>query len=128
MTISAGKLRHRVRIEKQDYFYDSNGEVIQDQNTGAVPMQWVEVDTVWAAIEPVSAREFIQSQSMQSQITARITMRYRDGLTADMRLVHLFNGAPRKIYNPQAFLADRESGLEYLTVPCSEGTGEGNNN
>lgn len=127
MSIEAGRLRHRVRIESYDDVRDSSGEVIQDEVTGAVSQEWVEVATVWAAIEPLSAREFLQSQSMQSQITARITIRYRDGLNAAMRLVHVRTGRDDVIYNPHAFLADKESGLDYLTIPCSQGTGQGNN-
>lgn len=102
---------------------DSNGEPARDEQ-GATLRDWVEVATVWAAIEPSSAREFIQSASMQSQITARIVIRYRAGLNAAMRLVHLVDGVPGKIYDPEGFLADKESGLEYLTIPCSEGVSD----
>jgi SPP1 family predicted phage head-tail adaptor len=125
MSLEAGALRHRVRIEEYVELLDSNGETIQDETTGEVVREWQEVATVWAAIEPVSAREFVQSQAMQSQISARTVMRYRDGLHAAMRLVHLRTGRPDVIYNPHAFLADKDSGLEYLTIPCSTGTGEG---
>jgi SPP1 family predicted phage head-tail adaptor len=125
MSLEAGALRHRVRIEEYVELLDSNGETIQDDTTGEVVREWQEVATVWAAIEPVSAREFVQSQAMQSQISARTVMRYRDGLHAAMRLVHLRTGRPDVIYNPHAFLADKDSGLEYLTIPCSTGTGEG---
>lgn len=125
MSVDAGSLRHRVRIERYDYLLDSNGETIQDPETGEVSRAWTEVATVWAAIEPLSAREFIQSQATQSQVTARIVIRYRDGLYASMRLVHVRTGRPDVIYNPAAFLADKESGLEYMTIPCSQGVGEG---
>ena len=121
MSIEAGRLRHRIRIEQLVDLLDSNGQVIQNNDTGEVSRAWVEVATVWAAIEPLSAREFIQSQAIQSQITARIVIRQRDGLDASMRLVHLRTGRADVIYNPHGFLADVESGLEYLTVPVSTG-------
>lgn len=124
MSIEAGRLRHRIRIERYEYLRDSHGEVVQNPITGEVSQAWVEVATVWAAIEPLSAREFIQSQATQSQITARIVIRYRDGLDAAMRLVHLRTGRPDVIYNPAGFLADKESGLEYLTIPCSQGVSD----
>lgn len=123
--LDAGKLRHRVRIERYTAQRDSAGEVIQDQHTGAVTMFWEEVVTVWAAIEPLSAREFIQSAATQSQVTARITIRQRDGLDASMRLIHVRTGRPEVIYNPVAFLEDLASGLEYMTIPCTRGVGEG---
>jgi SPP1 family predicted phage head-tail adaptor len=124
MTLEAGRLRHRVRIEQLENLLDSNLEVIQDE-TGQVAQEWAEVATVWAAIEPLSAREFTESQAKQSQIVARVVIRYRDGLNAAMRFVHVRTGRDDVIYNPHGFLADKESGLEYLTIPCSQGTGEG---
>lgn len=62
----------------------------------------------------------MNSQSTQSQVTARITIRARAGLTASMRIIH--NG---RFYNPEGWFADPDSGLEYLTAPCREGTNEG---
>ena len=121
MSIEAGRLRHRVRIEQLTYVLDSHGDQYQDPETGESRSEWVEVATVWAAIEPLSAREFIAAQSTQSQITARIIIRYRDGLDASMRLVHVRTGRPDVVYNPAAFLPDVDSGLEYLTAPCSTG-------
>lgn len=124
MSIEAGRLRHEVRIEKLENLLDSNGEVIQDESTGTVAQAWVEVATVRAAIEPLSAREFIQSQATQSQITARVIIRFRDGLNAAMRLVHVRRDRDDVIYNPHGFLADKESGLEYLTIPVSAGVSD----
>ena len=37
-----------------------------------------------------------------------------------MRIVH-----KTKIYNPAGFLADPDSGLEYVTVPVTQGVNEG---
>lgn len=120
MSLKAGRLRHRVQIQEYVAQTDTAGDVIQDPQTGEVAKTWTTVATVWAAIEPLSAREFIQSAASQTEISARITIRYRAGLTADMRLLH---GA--KIYNPKGFLADPDSGLEYMTIPCSQGVNLG---
>lgn len=125
MSLEAGKLRQRVRIERLTNDLDSNGLVIQDPQTGEVERSWQAVDTVWCAIEPLSAREFIQSAATQSEITARLTIRYRADVLPDDRLVHMVNGVEGKIYNPAGFLADKQSGLEYLTMPCSEGVNQG---
>lgn len=116
----AGTLRHTVRIESYDYVRDESGEVIQDPVTGETSQQWVEVATVPAAFEPLSAREFIAAQAGQSKVSVRIVIRYRDGLNAAMRLVHVRQGLPDVIYNPAGFLADKTSGREYLTIPASE--------
>lgn len=113
MTLAAGRLRHRIDIQKP--------KQIQDTTTGELRTVWQDVATnVAAAIEPLSVREFIAARQMQSAVTARITIRHRDGLTAQMRIIH-----GSRIYNPQGWLADPDSGLEYLTAPCSEGVNDG---
>jgi SPP1 family predicted phage head-tail adaptor len=111
MALAAGKLRHRVTIQEQVETRDSSGDVL---------IEWEDFAVVWAAVEPLSVREFISAQSMQSQIVARITVRYRDDLTATMRILHRDS-----VYNPQGWLPDPESGLEYLTAPCSAGVNDG---
>lgn len=116
MTIEAGRLRHRVKIQRPVQTQDSNGDMITE---------WQAVATVWAAIEPLSARELIQSQAMQSQIVARVVIRYRDGITASMRLVHSRTGRADVIYNIHGVLPDLDSGLDYLTLPVSAGVNDG---
>lgn len=108
MKLNAGRLRHRVRIEKPI--------VTQDPETGELVEAVQVVGTVFAAIEPLSAREFIAAQSTQSQITARIVIRFRSGLTPDMRLVDVATGTA---YNPHGFLPDPTTGRDWLTIPCS---------
>lgn len=125
MTLAAGRLRHRVLIESLENVLDSNGEVVQNPDTGEVATQWVAVAEVYAAIEPLSAREFIQSQATQSRIEARIVIRHRPDLNPSMRLVHMVNGVRGKVYNPAGFLADPDSGLEYFTIPVSTGVSQG---
>lgn len=111
--VEAGKLRHRVQVQAQ--------AEIRDPATGAMEILWVNVGVpVWASIEPLSAREFIQSASEQNKITARITMRHRNDLQPSMRILH------RGItYNIAGLLPDKDSGLEYITIPVSYGVNDG---
>jgi SPP1 family predicted phage head-tail adaptor len=118
MSLAAGKLRHRIRIERQIVSRDADG--VQQ-----ISWEPVHTGTLAAAIDPLSAREFQAAGAAQSQASGRITIRYRHGLAASMRAVHVRNGADGAIYNIQGVLADRESGLEYLTLPVSEGTNDG---
>ena len=113
MGIEAGKLRHRVTIESRT---DQ-----QDPTYGGITPRWtVAHENVMASIEPISAREFIASDAKQSQIIARITIRYKPDITAKHRIKH-----GSKIYNIEGVLTDKDSGVEYLTLPCSEGVNEG---
>lgn len=117
MTLRSGKLRHRINIETP----------VETQNTGTgedageMTTEWqVLHESVPASIEFLSAREFVAAQSVQSKIVARVTIRYRDGLTPQMRIIH-----KGKIYNPEGWLPDLDSGLEYLTAPVAQGVNEG---
>lgn len=113
MTTIAYKLRHRIRIERPGYE--------QDSVTGEMVLSWELVaEKVPAAIEPISAREFIAAQAAQSAVTARIVIRRRDGVDATMRIIHR-----GRIYNIHGVLPDPKSGLEYLTLPCSMGVNDG---
>lgn len=101
----AGRLRHTI-----DILQSSSA---QDPTTGAVTELWnVIASNVPASVEPLSVREFIEAQSTQSEITARIVIRYREGLDASMRIRH-----GSRLYDAAGFLPDPHSGREYLTIP-----------
>lgn len=112
MSIAAGRLRHKVTIQRRVDTQDSNGDMVTEWETvhSKVP----------ASIEPLSAREFIAASANQSQIVARIVIRHISGLDASMRIVH-----GSTIYNPAGFLPDLVSGREYLTIPVTTGVNEG---
>lgn len=112
MPLYPGKLRHRITIQQPG--------TTQDPATGETLTTWGDVATVWADFAPASAREFIQSQAVQSEITARFTIRHRDDVDATMRIS--YRG---KLYNIEGVLPDNESGLEWLTLPVSEGVNDG---
>ena len=73
----AGELRHRVVIQSKS--------ASQSATTGEVTYTWAEVDTVWAAVEPLSEREFISGPAELQQVNTRILMRYRADVTSEMR-------------------------------------------
>lgn len=112
MSIAAGKLRHKVVLQ--------SFTTTVDMTTGDRVQAWVDVGAIWSAVEPLSGREYIAAAATQSKVAARITIRYRAGVTATQRIVH---GA--KVYNIEAVLADKASGREYLSLLCSEGVGDG---
>lgn len=111
-------LRHRVNIQDVTY--------TQNPDTGEMTPTWTTThSTIPCGIEPLSAREFIQSKAMQSETSVRITLRHRDGLTSQQRYVGVCGCHSGRIYNPQGVLEDTKSGRHYVTVPCSEGVNEG---
>lgn len=111
-TLDPGQLRHRVELQKKI--------VAQAAGSGAEQVVWEKVADLWAKVEPISARDFIQGQAVQSQISTRIIIRYRNDVDPTMRILHR-----GKVYNIRGVLADNQSGLEWLTLPCSTGTNDG---
>jgi SPP1 family predicted phage head-tail adaptor len=108
--IAAGKLRHRITIQQP--------AITQDAQTGEITEGWSTfAANLPAAIEPLSARDFIQSAAMQSEITTRITVRYLAGIKPAMRIVDAATGS---IYNIRGVLSDKDSGRAYITMPCDE--------
>lgn len=110
--MQAGRLRHRITIQLlQSTQNDSNGNF--DDSWMAFAVDWP------ADVHPLSGREFLAAGAEQSEVVARITIRYLDGVKKAMRVLH---GA--QVFNIHAVLPDPKSGREYLTLMVSE-VGEG---
>lgn len=75
----AGRLRHRITLERPPTAADELGEP-----DGA----WVEVATVWAAVDPLTARELLAGGQVEHACTHRVRMRWLSGVTSAMRVVH----------------------------------------
>ena len=111
MTLAAGRLNKRVLLQSP--------MVTQDSGMGAVETEWWDEAEVWAAIEPLSVKDFISAAANQSQVTARIVLRYRDDIRPDWRVSH-----GGRIYTISGILRDADSGTEYLTLAVSEGVNQ----
>jgi SPP1 family predicted phage head-tail adaptor len=65
-----------------------------DQDAAGQPVEgWMNLiatgdGKVWASVDDVSGREFLAAGAEQARVTTIITMRYRDGVTAAMRVLH----------------------------------------
>jgi SPP1 family predicted phage head-tail adaptor len=75
-----GRLRHKVSIQQP----------VETQNTyGAPEVAWANVATgVWVGIEPLRGREFFAAKQVNSEIEARVVMRYRSDVKAKYRILH----------------------------------------
>lgn len=102
-----GELRHRVSIQKKRITEDELKQ--QTEN-------WADIATVWASIEPLSGREYFSARQENSEVTTKITIRYRRDITADMRVV--FDGKILEVLsviNPQEW-------CKSLVLMCREVT------
>ena len=105
-----GKLRHRVRIQAYTAGRDS---------FGAEEPAWTDVATVWASITPVSGKEYFASAQTNAEVSTKVTMRYRSGITPKMRVVF---GA--RIFEIISALNFEERGVE-LNLMCKESVPDG---
>lgn len=64
--MEAGKLRNRVDLQRVTVTRDSHGDQVKT---------WATLATVWASIEPLSGREFLQASQVMSDVTVRIKIR-----------------------------------------------------
>lgn len=65
--MQAGRLDLRVTVERFTTTH-SWGQPIE---------KWAPLFTCWASVEPLVGREYIAAQAAQSEVTARIRMRFR---------------------------------------------------
>ena len=69
-----GKLNHRITF--------------QIQNLDSEEEEWNDIVTTWASINPISGREYYQAETINSDLTHKIRLRYRRGITPDMRILY----------------------------------------
>ena len=102
--MKAGDLDQRIRVERQQGGFDELGQPLPDT--------WAPLFTCWAAVEPLTGREYLAEQDKVSEVTARIRMRFRPWMTAEDRVIH--NGT---IYQIES-LIDVRSDHRELVLMC----------
>jgi SPP1 family predicted phage head-tail adaptor len=105
----AGDLNKRITI-----YQLVTGSPVADE-LGNPNTTWDDIETVWAAIEPISGREFWAQQQVQSEITVRIRIRYRDDILPGMKAEY-----GSKTYVIQTII-DKDEKHQELQLMCSEG-------
>lgn len=76
--LRAGRLNKRVLIQTKTSTENSFGEEV---------VTWVDVDTVWAGIEPLSSKEFVESDQQNFELITRIVIRYRSNMDPFIRFI-----------------------------------------
>lgn len=111
----AGRLRHRIAIESRVEVRNADGDLVRvdwpifaDGDGAGLP----------ADITALSARELVAAQARQSEVTARIVIRWMPGITEDMRVRRLDDG---RLYDIAGLIEDNHSGREWITLPVSGG-------
>lgn len=75
--MNIGKMRHRITIEQKTRVPDGAGGYTES---------WLPFAAVWAAVDPISGKEYFEAQQIQSAVTHKIRIRYRSGIIPSMRV------------------------------------------
>lgn len=73
-----GRLRHRIAIQQAAETQNDFGEVVKS---------WYNIAEVWAAIEPLSGREYLEAKQLDAALTSRIRIRHLPGVKPGMRVM-----------------------------------------
>ena len=77
--MNPGQLTERVTLQRLQQGTDEIGQPFTT---------WVTLGTTWASVEPLVGREYFAAGGAQSEVTAKVRMRYRPGITSADRLIH----------------------------------------
>lgn len=81
--VRAGMMRERVVIQQFSAERDTYG----GEADPADDINWSEFWRCWGDLQPLTGRELQQAGQLQSEITAECRLRYKAGITTEMRLV-----------------------------------------
>ena len=79
MTVRAGLLDRRVRLERRVEETDDSGQSV---------VRWLPLAEVWARVEPLGGREGFGQQQWVATGDVRFTIRWRDDVTPLHRVFH----------------------------------------
>ena len=113
--MQAGNLRKRVTFQTRSTATDSFGGQIN---------VWVDAFTVYAEVSPLSGRELVSAQAVQSEVSPQLTVRYRPDFSDPKSVSRM-----RAVYNGRTFNIHASINLDernrQVTLSVSEGLNDG---
>ncbi|MDU4979399.1 MAG: phage head closure protein [Clostridium celatum] len=103
--INPGELRHRITIQKLNNSQNEYGEVSE---------LWEDILNVRAGIYPISGKEFFAAETVNSEISHKVKIRYIEGIMPNMRIK--FNN---RIFSIESVINFQERNIE-LQLLCKE--------
>ena len=103
--INPGELRHRITIQKLNNSQNEYGEVSELQE---------DILNVRAGIYPISGKEFFAAETVNSEISHKVKIRYIEGIMPNMRIK--FNN---RIFSIESVINFQERNIE-LQLLCKE--------
>lgn len=115
MGLRTGTLRHRAKLQQRSAAQDTLGGQITT---------WSDVATIWCDIQPLSGRELLAAQAVQSDVEYSVVARYRSEFAtpkavAAMRLLY----GSRMLNIVACMNVDERN--RTVELRCSEGLNDG---
>ncbi len=76
--MGAGKYRHYITFQHE--------VTTGTDDYGHPIVEWQAYKSMYAEIKPIKGTEYWQSQQVNAEVTHRVTTRYTDGITSEMRI------------------------------------------
>jgi SPP1 family predicted phage head-tail adaptor len=108
------------RIGELDQMVQVQARLAGQDDLGQASGAWSTVATMWAKAEPLSGREYFAAGQMQSLVTVKFTVRYRNTITELHRVV--WRGEPYAIVSPPI---DVDGQRLWLELMCTKGVNDG---
>ena len=109
-----GKMRRRLVVQRYTRTSD---------DAGGGSIAWTDQASLWAAVEPIRARESDFADKQREVITHKIRMRYRRDITNADRLLETFTRDGVQIERIFAIKGIRniDDRFDYMELDCEEG-------
>lgn len=103
--MKAGRLRHRITIQKATEAQDSTGQAVKT---------WSTFTRCWSEIVPLSGRELQAAQAISAEASHSIRIRHVDGITPKHRIAY-----GSRVFDINGITDTNERGRE-LILTCRE--------
>ena len=101
-----GPMRHAVRLQSRGIGADTRGQAVQ---------QWADYATVFAAVEPMSGRQYIVAGRQAADVSTVVKIRYRPGVNVKDRVIfrdHFVVPARDRVFEVDAVMNVNERNRE----------------
>jgi SPP1 family predicted phage head-tail adaptor len=103
----AGRLNRLITLQQE-----SETEPTDNLNTPVV--EWQDVVRVWASVEPLRGREYLETKNVNPELSVRVRIRYLEGVSRKMRVKY-----GERIFNIESVIDVEEQHRE-MELMCSE--------
>jgi SPP1 family predicted phage head-tail adaptor len=109
--VRAGSLRNLISIQQKTVTVDSNGDRTE---------AWDSYHDAWASIETGNGREFFQAKQTWADLSHTITMRWKEGIKHEMRVLFEDPKTNTSRYFSIRAVLNPDERTEMMRLQCSE--------